>query len=162
MPRRKQQAPKRAAGKRRLRFGAAPPPLCAQSPPPPSRPSCPECQPPSFVGSRSGASLSALRITRSPLSFSDLPNPTLCRLWLVGVLSHLACPPLTFFPLPSTPPLTFSQSVSRFLGQSWAEGLGCGVADSQSFPAPPHPSAWSVPGLLAWRDSGFLSLGLGH
>lgn len=128
MPRRKQQAPKRAAGKRWLRSGCpAPSPAhsgspCAQRLARPPGPGLAGTPPP---GAFQRVSLRVPSSTPHP----DLRNPPLSRLPLGG--GRKAVPPnlprFNFSSLhPSTPPLTFSSSLASCLwSQSWIVDLGC-------------------------------------
>lgn len=115
----------------------------------------PPGRPPSRAGRSPRAPLAAPRITPSslaPSSVSRILPP--CRLGVGGGWggSYPTKPSLLklSFPPPSTPPLTFSQSVSCLSGQSWVEDSGCGVGSRSSHPRiPPRGQCqW----LLASRD----------
>lgn len=156
MPRRKQQAPKRAAGKRPGFASGCPAGLpCAPSPPrvPPRRH-------PQAFGESLRMPRSSLLITPSSLACSDLPNPLLSSLRLGGG-SRPTKPNLLklFPPLPSPPPLTFSQPGSFIAGQS--PGGGFGVRSRETALPAPHPYAWSVPVASGLEGQRFLSLGFG-
>lgn len=119
----------------------------------PPGPGAQDASPPAFWGV-ARVSLSALRITPSSLAFSDLLNPPLRRLWLGGGAIPPSLPSLNFFPPTLHPTPNFlSQSVSCFLGQSWAEDLGCGVADSPSTPSSLCVVSARTPGLEGQRFS---------
>lgn len=115
MPRRKQQAPKRAAGKRSGFASGLPGRAALRAEPLARAPShaCPTTPPPKLSGESRRVPLSSLRITPSSLAFSDLPNPPLSSLRLGGG-SHPTKPNLlklfflyTLYPTPNFLPVCF-------------------------------------------------------
>lgn len=136
MPRRKQQAPKRAAGKRWLRSGCPAPEPGAQRLARPSGPGLVGTPPPGAFKRVS------LRVpSSSPLP--DLPQSSPHQApsgWWQGSCPTKPSSLKLFLPPPSTPPLTFSSSLAFCLwSQSCIVDLGCREGRD-----PPHPSERSV------------------